>query len=144
MTSDSVGYKADKKAAVQATVDQIRLAAARQHLDAVMIYEVAARNKDSRNALNLLDITIIGSYLMPSASVETAAYGQGIFLDVMTGYPYGTVQATVKQSDISTSHNVREKSLETEAAARAQLASKMATDAEKMLVNLAKASKGKN
>ena len=74
-------------------VDTVRLAAARQHVDAVLIYAVGGSSEDAGSALSLADLTIIGAYLVPSRSVKGEATASGLLVDVRNGYPYGTVSA---------------------------------------------------
>ena len=74
--------------------DIVRLAAARQHVDAVLIYTVGGTTADDGSALSLTDLTIIGAYLVPSRTVKGEATASGLLVDVRNGYPYGTVTAT--------------------------------------------------
>ena len=83
----------------KSAVDQIRLGAARQHVDAVLIYTVSGSGKDIASPLSLLDLTIVGAYLMPSRSVAGDATASALLVDVRNGYPYGTVSATAHQTD---------------------------------------------
>ena len=71
----------------------IRLAGARQHLDAVLIYEVDATADSKNNPLSLADWTIIGAFVLPSQDVKAQGVAQAILLDVRNGYHYGSVQA---------------------------------------------------
>ena len=70
-------------------VDKIRIGAARQHVDAVLIYEVVTSDKDRGSVLSLADLTIIGSFLIPSRSIEGQAIANAVLMDVRNGYPYG-------------------------------------------------------
>lgn len=74
-------------------VDVLRLGAARQHLDAIYIYEMNLKTDESRNFLALADLTLVSDYILPSRSVQADATIQGIFMDVMQGYPYATHRA---------------------------------------------------
>lgn len=77
----------------EATINKIRLTAARQHLDAVLIYEVHSKHSKDDNLLAVGKITVIGGFILPSKSIETEGYATAILIDVMQAYPYGTVQA---------------------------------------------------
>ena len=72
-------------------VETVRLAAARQHVDAVLIYTVAGSSDDTGTALSLADLTIMSAYLVPSRTVKGEATASGLLVDVRNGYPYGTV-----------------------------------------------------
>jgi hypothetical protein len=80
-------------------IDGVRLGAARQHVDAVLIYTVGASGDDAGSPLSLLDLTIIGAYLVPSRSVKGDAAASALLLDVRNGYPYGTANAVASASD---------------------------------------------
>ena len=83
-------------------INRIRLGAARQHLDAVLIYEVYSKSEINKNALSLADITIIGGFLLPSRSENIEGFATALLIDVLQGYPYGTAQSSVdKQTAIS-------------------------------------------
>ena len=73
-------------------VEDIRLAAARQHLDAVLIYETDATDDIKSNPLSLAEWTLIGAFVLPSENVRAEGIAQGILIDVRNGYPYGTLQ----------------------------------------------------
>lgn len=80
-------------------MNKIRLGAARQHLDAVLIYETYSRTDKKSNLLSIADLTIIGGYLLPSKSIEVEAYADAMLIDVMQGYPYGTVDTTLNKEE---------------------------------------------
>lgn len=84
------GY--DRPAAI---VQNIRMTSARQHLDYVLIYEMGATSRERDTIFALADVTLIGGAMLPTRSIRVAGVGQAIFLDVRTGYPYGTAQAAV-------------------------------------------------
>lgn len=56
--------------AVRSVADTIRIGAARQHLDAVLVYGVASGRRDSATPLSILDLTIIGNFLVPSRALQ--------------------------------------------------------------------------
>ena len=76
-------------------VDTIRLAAARQHLDAVLIYEVDATADSHSNPLSIAEWTLIGAFVLPSQDVKAVGVAQAMLIDVRNGYPYGQVTSTV-------------------------------------------------
>ncbi len=83
-------------------IRKIRLTAARQHLDAVLLYEVYGKSERNSNLLSLLDLTIIGAYLSPGQSLKAEGYAKALLLDVRNGYPYGTADGIATQEGLST------------------------------------------
>ena len=84
-------------------VETIRLGAARQHLDAVLIYEVGAKGGSEANGLAFMDLTIIGGAILPTRSIEVEGVAKALLLDVRNGYPYGSATASVDLSSLSPS-----------------------------------------
>lgn len=71
-------------------VDMIRIGAARQHVDAVLVYEVGSTQRDTGTPLSVLDLTIIGNFIIPSRVLQSRATAAAMLVDVRNGYPYGT------------------------------------------------------
>ncbi len=90
-----------------ALINEIRLGSARQHLDAVLIYEVFSLTESNRNLLKIADLTIIGGYLLPSEQVEAEGFANAILIDVMQGYPYGTADVVVDKETSFTPSNYK-------------------------------------
>jgi len=86
---------------IKDTLEMIRLAAARQHLDAVLIYEVDGTADSKNNPLSLADWTLIGAFVLPSQDVKARGLAQAILIDVRNGYHYGTVQATADDKTVA-------------------------------------------
>jgi hypothetical protein len=84
-------------------VQDIRKTAARQHLDYVLIYEIGARSSERGTVFALADVTLIGGAFLPTRNIRVAGVGQAIFLDVRTGYPYGTAEKAVDLSGLGRS-----------------------------------------
>ena len=101
-------YKAPKNYSRQSETQEImrkvRLAAARQHLDVVLLYEVFSSSKSDELASSVANLTIIGAYFIPSESIETTGYANALLLDVRTGYPYGTAAASVTKGGLASSY----------------------------------------
>src|SRR6185437_13162993 len=76
------------------TIDTIRLAAAREHLDAVLVYEVDGTANTRDTKLSLAEWTLIGAFVLPTQNVKAVGVAQAMLIDVRNGYPYGTVQST--------------------------------------------------
>lgn len=77
-------------------IRQVRLGAARQHLDAVLIYETFGRSEESSNPLALTKLAVIGFFL-PTESVEAGGAAQAVLVDVRNGYTYGTASAVAEK-----------------------------------------------
>ena len=90
------------KGHVDSVIDKIRIGAARQHLDVVLIYEVQNHTEKKGNFLRLGALTIIGGYFLPSESLTAEGYANAILIDVVQGYPYGTAQTMVEKDEIAT------------------------------------------
>jgi len=88
---------------IQKIIRKIRLAAARQHLDVVLLYEVYGKSSRSSNPLSFMDLTIIGAYLSPGQSLEAEGYAKALLLDVRNGYPYGTADAIATKDSLAKS-----------------------------------------
>ena len=95
MVSDQ--YKTSSSRSTDGIVDVIRLGAARQHVHATLIYEVVAKEHKQDTILSAANVTILGGLVLPSKIHETEALGNGLFIDVMQGYPYGTISAAVEK-----------------------------------------------
>jgi hypothetical protein len=83
-------------------VDEIRLAAARQHLDAALIYETDATSDTQDNPLSIADWTLIGAFVLPGRDVKAQGVAQAMLIDVRNGYPYGTVSAKADDKGVAT------------------------------------------
>ena len=89
---------------------KIRLGAARQHLDHVLVYEVFSETKTTKLASSVANWTIVGGYFVPSREIETTGFANALLIDVRNGYPHGTASATLKATEFSASQNYRDKS----------------------------------
>ena len=84
-------------------MNMIRLGAARQHLDAVLIYETYSRTDTQSNILSVANLTIIGGYILPSKAIEAEGFANAMLIDVVQGYPYGTAEVILKKESRHTS-----------------------------------------
>ena len=89
------------KNSTHSIIRKIRLAAARQHLDAVLIYEVYSNSHSKSIATEVANWTIIGAYVIPSQHTKTVGYANALLLDVRNGYPYGTAAATAEKEHVA-------------------------------------------
>lgn len=77
-------------------VREVRLGAARQHLDAVLIYEAFGRSEETSNPLAVTKLALIGFFL-PTEDVAAEGFAQAVLVDVRNGYTYGTASATSQE-----------------------------------------------
>ncbi len=122
--------------AVRGPVDMIRVGAARQHLDAVLIYEVGGSRRDQATAFSLVDLTIIGAFLIPSRSLEGRATAAAMLVDVRNGYPYGTVLAQAERTGIWTNAGSTERSLDLRRQAEVEAVRKLTAEVATMMDRL--------
>lgn len=88
-------YHTDRKARA---IESVRIGAARQHLDTVLIYEAGVRSKKGNTLLAIADLTIIGGAFLPTRHIETAGKASAILIDVRNGYAYGTASTVTDLS----------------------------------------------
>lgn len=114
----------------------IRVGAARQHLDAVLIYAVGQRGGKSNTVMAMFDITIIGAAILPTREIEIEGLGRAILMDVRNGYPYGTASASVDLSEYHPSFgsDVRTDNLRREAVFK--VTEKLVPEVDRMLRDL--------
>lgn len=96
---------------VRRVLDKIRLGSARQHLDAVLIYEVFGTSSKRENILSIGNLSIIGAFILPSERIYAKGHASAILLDVRNGYPYGTADFTAKENGLAPSLSDRKKRL---------------------------------
>ena len=89
---------------------KVRLGAARQHIDYVLLYEVFSETKTTKLASSVANWTIIGGYFIPSRKIQTTGHANALLLDVRSGYPYGTASSSLTADELSAWHNNRDKS----------------------------------
>jgi hypothetical protein len=90
--AQSLSAPAASLSPMQKMVRTVRLGAARQHTDAVLVYETNSVSRKGDTPLQLLNWTIVGYYVVPSTTVHAQAVTNALFLDVRNGYPYATLQ----------------------------------------------------
>jgi len=121
---------------VRGAVEDIRLAAARQHLDAVIIYEVDASADTRANPLSIAEWTLIGAFTLPTENVNAQGVAQAILLDVRNGYPYGTVQADADDKSATVRFETGDTSRALRDRVRADAVAKLAGETEAMMRKL--------
>ena len=83
-------------------VQNIRRAAARQHVDYVLVYEVGGTHRSDSNALSIADWTIIGLPFVPSRNISADAVANAVLIDVRNGYPYGMASSVGQHQELGT------------------------------------------
>ena len=120
---------------------KVRLGAARQHLDHVLIYEVFSETKTTKLASSVANWTIIGGYFVPSREIETSGFANALLLDVRNGYPYGTASATLNATEFSASQTYRDKSRNLADKNQVSTVIKLIPEVQQMMKKLMKKSK---
>jgi hypothetical protein len=127
---------ASRETGTRRTIEEIRLAAARQHLDAVLVYEVDGTADAAGNPLSLAEWTLIGAFVLPTENVKAVGVAQAMLIDVRNGYPYGTVQASADDKQISTRIGQRETESKLREAVMDSAVEKLGGETEAMLRKL--------
>lgn len=122
---------------VQGVVERIRLGAARQHLDAVLVYEVTQSGTDRLTPFSVLDLTVIGAILLPTRAVEGKAVANALLLDVRNGYPYGTASSAGSAESAAPAFGTGDARRSTADLARAEAVGKLASEVKTMATQLA-------
>ncbi|MEE8439901.1 MAG: hypothetical protein V3S07_09950 [Micropepsaceae bacterium] len=117
-------------------LDKIRLAAARQHLDAVIVYEVDATTNTHDTPLSIADWTLIGAIILPSQGVNAQGVAQAMLLDVRNGYHYGTVQTSADDESYTTKFSSSEAQEDLSERFKLKSTKKLAAETEILLRNL--------
>ncbi|MPZ10945.1 MAG: hypothetical protein GEU89_12160 [Kiloniellaceae bacterium] len=118
-------------------VREVRLGAARQHLDAVLLYETFGRSEETSNPLAVTKLALIGFFL-PTEDVEAEGFAQAVLVDVRNGYTYGTASARSERPTyrLSTSGNSYAVQREAQADAQARAVENLTGEIEAMVREL--------
>ena len=136
MVAPRVGYRDASIHRLTHVVEKIRLGAARQHLDAVLIYQTHYTADATDNALSIADWTIVGAFLLPGQSIEATAFASALLVDVRNGYPYGTADTVVDRDTLSPAYGSRSASNALGEEARTLAALQLVADVEQMMIDL--------
>lgn len=117
-------------------IDMLRLGAARQHVDAVLIYEVVGSSRDRATPFSALDLTIVGAFLVPSRVVAGEATAYAMLVDVRNGYPYGNAMAQGRNSGIATLGQSWDAVREARTTASAEAVQNLTAEVERMMTRL--------
>lgn len=88
------------------TVNEIRVGAARQHVDAVLIYETSSEGESTSNPLAITKLALVGFFIAPSENAEAEGFAQALLVDVRNGYTYGFASAVVEDAAFTLSTSV--------------------------------------
>lgn len=77
----------------QDMLTRIRVGAARQHMDAVLIYEVGRRGAAKGALSRLRDLSVLGGQPLAASEDEAQAVARAVLIDVRNGYPYAAASA---------------------------------------------------
>ena len=124
-------------ARIRRAVDAMRIGAARQHMDALLVYEVFATDDARRNPLSVGDLTILGAFVLPGREVDALGHAEAMLIDVRNAYPYMTASETVTREGLSTAMNRRQRGEDLKRAAKAQAVAEMTDDMPAALARLA-------
>jgi hypothetical protein len=116
------------------TVRDIQLGAARQHVDAVLIYEAFANSESYSNPLAVTKLALVGFFLAPSESVSADGYAQAVLVDVRNGYSYGFASAEAVDGGhgLTTSVNLDESQISAIVDAKTAAVMKLTGEVEKL------------
>lgn len=115
---------------------RIRLGAARQHVDAVLIYEIRSGSSNETSILGLADLTIIGGAVLPTRVIDAKARADALLIDVRNGYPYGNTFAEAEIGEGHPSWGSDARQVEVQAAAKFVSVQKLVPEVDKMIEKL--------
>jgi hypothetical protein len=123
---------------LERTIRDIRLGAARQHVDAVLIYESFGRSDTSSNPLAVTWISLVGMFVAPSENISADGFAQAVLLDVRNGYSYGFASAEAEDAAFTLSTMVNASGNREEVLDEAKTAAvlELTKEVEKMATNL--------
>ncbi len=127
----------DYQGCLAETLRGVRLGAARQHVDAVLVYEAFARSEVTSNPLAVTKLALIGFFL-PSENVSTEGFAQAVLVDVRNGYTYGMASVPTDKAAFVLASSVNEGAVVTRMNDQAEAAAvhALAPEVESMLRDL--------
>ena len=117
-------------------VTTIRLGAARQHVDAVLIYGVTSSSRKSNTPLAFADLSVIGGAILPTRALKAEGTAHALLLDVRNGYPYGTASARHDLSGYSISYGSDERNVQMQRRASMEVVGKLTGEVEVMFAKV--------
>lgn len=82
-------------------MSRVRRAATQQGLDYVLVYSVEAGADNIGTAFSLLNLTIIGAYVVPTRDIEAQVTLSAAFVDVETGHIHATLVGHGKDGGVA-------------------------------------------
>ena len=73
---------------------RVRTAAARSHVDAVLVTQTIGAQTGSSNLLALLDLSIVGAFLFPGHDLRSQMVVEGLLVDTRNEYLYASARGT--------------------------------------------------
>ena len=119
---------------IEQTIRAIRFGAARQHVDAVLIYEVFSDSDVETNVLSVTKLILVGYLVAPSEEITANGFANAMLVDVRNGYVYGYAQSGTEDpvETLSTSASEHANVRRAEAAAQTGAVDRLVVDVEKM------------
>lgn len=127
---------ANMRGSLRDTIEKIRLGAARQHVDAVIIYESGGTADSRSNPLSLGEWTLIGAFILPSQNVKAQGVAQAMLIDVRNGYPYGTVQTSADDETLTARFSTHDAERDLGEAVRLSAVNKLPGEVEQLMRKL--------
>ena len=134
---DSWGSWRKYRKSLAQVVQEVRLGAARQHLDAVLIYETHSLAEETSNPLASTKIALIGFFL-PTENVAAEGFAQAVLVDVRNGYTYGMASTVTEKpvQRITSTGNTAAVRWQAELTARSRAAVALTGEVETLLRDL--------
>lgn len=105
--SDGARRHGDQAAAVKNHLESMRAFAADIGADYLLVYGGTVDASERGGPLGLLDLTIVGAFVVPSHKLEVEAKATAMLLDTRTGRPIATASSDAEASTISPSVGLR-------------------------------------
>lgn len=126
-----------RSSGLEDAVDRVRIGAARQHIDIVLVYETDGSGQASSTPFAVGNLTILGGYLLPGEHVKAKARAAALLLDVRNGYPYGVATAGADGEGYAPSFTWRDRERELLRDAQLEAVANLAGNVEKLTFDLA-------
>jgi len=91
------------------TMKEVRLAAAQHGADAVLVVKGAYQTDSYMNPAAILNVTILGGYILPASHRDALFIMQGGLVDVANGYLYATVESEGQASIMRPTFTIQDK-----------------------------------
>ena len=135
--TEAINCWSNRQGCLEKTLRAIRLGAARQHVDAVLVYEAFARGEVTSNPIAVTKLALIGFFL-PSEDVSAEGHAQAVLVDVRNGYTYGMASAQSDKAAFALASSVNQDEVANRMNLRAETAAvqALAPEVESMLRDL--------